>query len=266
MASIAERDPGRIGRLEAQPHGMLVIGGRLERHALYRALWDALRDVRPPRARAETQNGVGDSVSPEVADAWRPPYITELARSIESTFEALGAEAQQIVGPHNVSVRRLATLVAEAEHDAELSLEERDRLAQMAPPPPPRAEAAGRPAGHPDAQARRRARAGAARAAGSQAAASARRAEYQAAIAMRDAATAPVRHRAIQVWRLGDACQAAYWGWRLRFRIRRHEDELVTRRVVVPLPGWVLDDEVLYDTTPRSKASAIGDAVDREAY
>ena len=237
-------------------NGLLVLGRRLERRALYRGVWDALRNVRPAGEGEDSDPSYiwehGERFPSAIWDVdWYPPYIRELARSTTSTLELLGVEAQETVGPHNATVRRLQALVYERETDVRTRTEERTHAEAGVPLQPTRTEGRSPAAKDPDAQGRRQVRLVAERVAGAEAALSSVRAQLEEAIALRAAAVAPLRQAALQIHSLGEACQHCYWAWRLRFSRRKHGARPVAHHLVVGLPDWVTRDDVLFDTTPR---------------
>ena len=242
---------------------LLILGRGLERRAMYRGVWDGLRNVRAPGEGAPPPTYIwerGERFPSSVWDVgeWYPPYLHELATSTTSTLELLGVEAQETVGPHNATIRRLRALVAEREAEVRTFTEERQHAAEAVPPQPSRTGGQPSAANDPAAQARRRARLAAERVVRAEETVSSMRAQLEEAIALRAASVAPLRQMALQIHALGEACQHCYWSWRLRFSRRKHGARPAAHHLVVGLPEWVTCDDVLFDTDPKTTVVVTG--------
>ncbi len=250
---------------ETRVRGLMVVGGKLERRARRRAWWDAWRNVRAPENGTLYQPaarvwGPHERYPSTVWDVneWYFPFIRELADSTTATLERQGKQAHEVVGPYNARIRRLQAQIAAAEANASTRTDERDTALAAASDGERGNKPAFRTAAHPNAQAKRRARAAASVAAAAQASASALRSELEESIAQRMAAVAPLRQEALATHALGESCQHAYLAWRTRFSRRKHGPPPPAHYLVVGLPAWVVFDEALYDTDPKTTTTALG--------
>jgi len=240
-------------------HGLISPAKRLERKVRIRGYLDAWRgvgrrDVIPAQRQADPGKGRRDAFyAVESQGDYYPPVIGDLAAWCTATLQALGATAQRDVGWHTARVEGLKSHIASGEQALAGGQELGDQPAVIVGTGD---GASSRSASRPEAQHRRRAaRAAQARAVQEQALV-ALRAELAEAIALRFATVAPLRETAMQIHEFGCSTQELYWSVRMRWARKKHGGSaaLTAAYIRITLPAWIVDDDALFDVTPKSKA------------